>query len=105
MRATTHRAIAFVGLIAMALAAAGPASAYTGQELATKARITIDQARAIALKAHPGRITAEELEREGGGSGLRYSFDVKAGSVTQEVGVDAARGRVLDTMADGPPPD
>ena len=41
--------------------------------------MSIDQARQIALKAHPGRITDEELEREGGGSGLRYSFDMKNG--------------------------
>ena len=70
-----------------------------------KPKITIDQARAIALKAHPGRITDEELEREGGGSGLRYSFDIKVGSVTQEVGVDAATGRVLENKAEGPNPD
>ena len=62
------------------LAVAGPAAAYTGQKLAGKAKITIEQARAIALKAHPGQITDEELERERGGSGLRYSFDIKNGS-------------------------
>jgi uncharacterized membrane protein YkoI len=35
-------------------------------------------ALAIALKAHPGKVTDEELEREAGGTGLRYSFDIKA---------------------------
>jgi len=39
----------------------------------------MSQARSIALKAHPGKITDEELERERGGSGLRYSFDIKSG--------------------------
>ncbi len=87
------------------LAMAGSAAAYTGQELAGTAKITIQQARAIALNAHPGRITDEELEREGGGSGLRYSFDVKNGSVTHEVGVDARTGRVLENKAEGPNPD
>lgn len=105
MNATTPRAVGLVLLLAFDLAAAGPAAAYTGQELASKAKVTIDQARAIALKVHPGRITDEELEREAGGSGLRYSFDVKAGSVTQEVGVDAATGRVLENKAEGPNPD
>ena len=92
MNATTPRAVGLALLTAVVLAGVGRVEAYTGQELVREAKITIDQARAIALKAHPGRITDEELEREGGGSGLRYSFDIKAGSVTQEVGVDAATG-------------
>ena len=75
------------------------------KQLAGKAKITIEQARAIALKAHPGRITDEELEREGGGSGLRYSFDIKNGAVTHEVGVDARTGRVLENKPEGPNPD
>ena len=81
------------------------AQAYTGQELASRAKIGIAEARAIALKAHPGTITDEELERESGGSGLRYSFDIKSGAVTQEVGVDAQTGRVLESKKEGPNPD
>jgi uncharacterized membrane protein YkoI len=100
MNATTPRAVGLVVLTAIVLAAAGPAAAYTGQELAGGAKITIDQARAIALKAHPGRITDEELEREDGGSGLRFTFSVEAGSVTQEVGVDVATGQVLENAPD-----
>src|SRR4051812_9427391 len=72
------------------------AFAYTGEKLAASAKITIDQARAIALKAHPGMITDEELEKEKGGSGLRYSFDIKSGNVLYEVGVDAQTGKVLE---------
>jgi hypothetical protein len=79
--------------------------AYTGQGLANRAKIGIAEARAIALKAHPGKITDEELERESGGSGLRYSFDIKSGSVTQEVGVDARTGRVLENKKEGLHPD
>jgi uncharacterized membrane protein YkoI len=79
--------------------------AYNGKKLASKARIGIAQARAIALKAHPGKITDEELERERGGSGLRYSFDIKRGSITQEVGVDAQTGKVLENKKEGPNPD
>jgi uncharacterized membrane protein YkoI len=81
------------------------AGAYTGQELAKGAKVGIDQARAIALRAHPGKITDEELEKESGGSGLRYSFDIKRGTVTQEVGVDALTGRVLENAKEGPNPD
>jgi uncharacterized membrane protein YkoI len=79
--------------------------AFTGQELAGKAKITIDQARSIALKARPGTITVEELEKEKGGSGLRYSFDIKSKNVVYEVGVDAQTGKVLENSKEGPHPD
>ena len=68
-------------------------------------KISIAEARSIALKAHPGKITDEELEREAGGSGLRYSFDIKSGSSTQEVGVDAKTGDVLENAKEGKNPD
>jgi len=83
----------------------GIASAFAGQELAGQARVGIEQARAIALKAAPGKITDEELEREPGGSGLRYSFDIRRGGKTWEVGVDAQSGAVLENHAEGPHPD
>ena len=105
MKATTSRGVGLLGLTVIVLAVAGPAAAYTGQRLASQAKITIEQARAIALKAHPGQITDEELEREGGGSGLRYSFDIRNGAVTHEVGVDARTGRVLENKTEGPRPD
>jgi hypothetical protein len=82
-----------------------PAMAYTGQDLANQARISITEARAIALKAYPGKITDEELEKEKGGSGLRYSFDIKRDTVTQEVGVDAQTGKVLENKKEGRHPD
>ena len=100
------RLSALAALIAASLAfGTVAAQAYTGEKLAHRAKIGIAEARAIALKAHPGTITDEELEREGGGSGLRYSFDIKRGSVTQEVGVDALTGRVLENKKEGPNPD
>ncbi len=105
MKATISLGVGVPGLAVIVLAVAGPAAAYTGRQLAGEARITIEQARAIALKAHPGRITDEELEREGGGSGLRYSFDIKNGKVTHEVGVDAVTGRLLENKPEGPNPD
>jgi uncharacterized membrane protein YkoI len=96
-------AVAAVGLIAVS--AAAPAEAYTGQNLAKGAKISIAQARAIALKARAGQITDEELEKEKGGSGLRFSFDVKTSAGVQEVGVDAMTGEVLENAAEGPNPD
>jgi uncharacterized membrane protein YkoI len=96
-------------LLAGALALTGaPVLAYTGQELASQASITIEAARKIALKARPGVITDQELEKESGGSGLRYSFDIKARGTkgtTYEIGVDAKTGKVLENSKEGPHPD
>jgi uncharacterized membrane protein YkoI len=93
------------GALGLALLLACPVLAYTGEELAKDAKVSIGEARAIALKAHPGKITDEELERESGGTGLRYSFDIKSGGSTQEVGVDARTGEVLENAKDGKNPD
>ncbi len=95
-----------IGGVALSFAlVAAPAMAYTGQELAKHAKVSMTEARAIALKAHPGKITDQELEKERGGTGLRYSFDIKRGSATQEVGVDAKTGKVLENKKEGPHPD
>ena len=93
------------GGLDLALLLAGPALAYKGEKLAKDATVSIAKARAIALSAHPGQITDEELEREGGGTGLRYSFDIESGGVTREVGVDARTGRVLENAKEGKNPD
>jgi len=89
---------AALGLFATGAAAAPspvPAS-LSGHELAPGAKVSLDRARAIALKARKGKIVDQELEKEKGGSGLRYSFDVKVGAKTYEVGVDAVTGKVLE---------
>jgi len=98
--ASKNRMATVLGLV-LAMAAVH-ASAYTGQQFAGEAKVGMEQARTIALKAHPGKITDEELEREKGGSGLRYSFDIQRGKVTQEVGVDARTGQVLENAPEGP---
>jgi uncharacterized membrane protein YkoI len=101
-------AIVLAVAVAMALPAAQALAASatcTGHQLAGQAHLTMAQASAIALKARPGTITDQELEKEGDGSGLRYSFDIKAGGKTYEVGVDAADGKVLENSAEGAHPD
>ncbi len=70
-----------------------------------KPKLTLARAQAIALKARPGKVTDHELEAEKGGSGLRYSFDIKAGGKAYEVGVDAVTGKVLEDIVEGPNPD
>jgi hypothetical protein len=93
------------GALSLALLFACPAFAYTGEKLAKNAKVSIAEARAIAMKAHPGKITDEELEKEKGGSGLRYSFDIKTATGIQEVGVDAKTGAVLENAKEGKNPD
>jgi uncharacterized membrane protein YkoI len=94
-------ALALVGSAALATTA----KPYVGHELAGQAHITLAQAQVIALKARPGQITDRELEKEAGGSGLRWSFDIKAHGKAYEVGVDAQTGKVLESKAEGPHPD
>ena len=72
----------------------------TPAQLAAQAKVDMAQAQAIALKAHPGKIVKQELEKEAGGSGLRYSFDIKSVKATHEVGVDAKTGKVLENSLD-----
>jgi len=76
------------------------ASAASSAALAKQAKVSMTQARAIALKTQQGKIVKEELEKEKGGSGLRYSFDISDGKVTHEVGVDAKTGKVLENSID-----
>jgi uncharacterized membrane protein YkoI len=93
-----------VSLVILALLVDG-AGAYSGENLAKEAKITMDQAIAIAQRARPGTVTDKELEREGGGSGLRYSFDVAVHGRSYEVGVDAVTGKVLENGPEGKNPD
>ena len=99
------RYTAAILLLVSALALCPLAMAYTGEELAKDAKIDIQAARNIALKVRPGKITDEELEKEKGGSGLRYSFDIKRGTATYEVGIDAVTGKVLENKREGKHPD
>jgi uncharacterized membrane protein YkoI len=94
-------AIAAIGLAATVLIA----HAFTGEKYAKEAKVDIAAARSVALKAFPGKITDEELEIETGGSGLRYSFDIRHGAIVHEVGVDAKTGKVLENSKEGPNPD
>ena len=97
MISSKKHALTVLGL-ALTVAAAN-VFAYSGQELAKEAKVGIEQARAIALKAHPGKTTDEELERVGGV--LRYSFDIVTGKVTLEVGVDATTGALVEEKGKG----
>lgn len=62
--------------------------------LARKAKISLEQARAIALQRAAGTVESEELEREKGK--LVYSFDIRnAQGTIIEVQVSAIDGQVV----------
>ena len=90
--------------IALGVAAAVPASAAnTKGKSATQAKITMKEARALALAKVPkGKVETEELEREHGR--LLYSFDIRVPgkSGIQEVQIDAMNGKVLSVEHETP---
>lgn len=102
------RKIVFLTAVAM-FAATGATAAtpkhFVGANLLPMAKVSLVKARHAALAAHPGVITDQELEKEKGGTGLRYSFDIKNKGKTFEVGVDARTGKVLENKVEGPNPD
>lgn len=65
-----------------------------GAKLAKKTKITLAEAREIALREENGTVESEELEKEHGK--LVYSFDIRnaAGTIT-EIWVDAKTGKVV----------
>ena len=99
------RSLYLLPAAALVLSLTGPALGFTGQKYVRYAQVTLADARVIALKARPGKITDSELEYEKGGSGLRYSFDIQKASNKYEVGVDAKTGAVLENSTEGANPD
>src|SRR5881397_3880634 len=97
--------ITAAAVLAASAATAAPVKHFAGAELLPVAKVTLAQARATAVRAHAGVITDQELEKESGGTGLRYSFDIKNKGKTFEVGVDARTGKVLENKAEGANPD
>ena len=93
-------AVAAAATAAVLATASMAAFAYTGEQYAKDAKVSMQQARAKALAQVSGTIKDAELEKEGGGSGLRYSFDIKSGHGLREVGIDAVTGKVLENSAE-----
>ncbi|WP_334184902.1 PepSY domain-containing protein [Novosphingobium sp.] len=94
------KALAVLGLSLLCVSLASPVPALAVEldqsPYAHDAKIDLLAARTIALRQHAGTITAQELEKESGGSGLRYSFDILTRHGAFEVGVDAISGSVLE---------
>lgn len=57
-------------------------------------KLSMNQARAIALKPHRGKIKTAELEKK---HGVRtYAFDIETRDSVNEVGSDADSGKVVE---------
>ena len=84
---------------------ASNAFALAGEQYLSQAKVPPAQARKLALQAYPGKIISEELEKESGGSGLRYSFVIRQDKAKHEVGIDAKTGKLLENSIEGEHPD
>ena len=84
-------------VIAAAIAIAGSAAA---KDHGPAPRLTMAQARAIALRAAPGKIISSEYEKEGGG--WRYSFDIQQPGHVQEIGIDGQTSKIVENKSEGP---
>jgi uncharacterized membrane protein YkoI len=93
MRVMRKRLIAISVMLIVAVVANGATKARKPK---LKGKITVEQARAVALAKAPGKIESEELEREEGK--LVWSFDIRTSAkIITEVWVDANTGKVLKT--------
>ncbi len=93
-------AISAAALAALVLggSALANAPAHTAAH-APHARITMTQARAIALRAAPAKVMSSEYENEGGG--WRYSFDIQQHNNVQEIGIDGQTGKIVENKSEG----
>jgi len=87
---------------APAVLASETSKTATQAELQKEAKISMEKARAIALKKVPGgKIESAELEKEHGK--LIYSFDIKTSKPgVTEVNVDALNGKVISAKQETP---
>lgn len=73
-----------------------------GTSLAAKPpipKVSMAQARTMALQLAPGKINSSEYEKEGGV--WRYSFDIQQKGHIQEIGINAMTGKVVENSNEG----
>jgi len=83
--------IAILALVVSLGTAPAVFAAESEAALQKEAKITMEQARATALKSARGKVKNEEIERENGK--LIYSFDITTHKGVTEVNVDAMTAR------------
>jgi uncharacterized membrane protein YkoI len=84
-------------LVAVAMVGAGTSAVAVAK--APVPRISMVQARAMALKLAPGKIISSEYEKEGGI--WRYSFDIQQRGHVQEIGIDGRTGKIVENKSEG----
>ncbi len=90
-------------LLSASVASAQGKKVETQAELQKEAKMTMADARAMALREVPGaKVQAGEIEREGGK--LIYSFDMKVAhkSGIDEVNIDAMTGKLVSKQHESP---
>jgi uncharacterized membrane protein YkoI len=106
MRITRFATLAFLAVGAITAGAQSPThhkKVETQADLQKEAKMTITDARAMALRTIPGAtIQAGEIEREGGK--LIYSFDMKVPAKTgiDEVNIDAMTSKLVSHQHETP---
>ena len=63
-------------------------------------KLSMDQARTMALNVVPGSIIHSELEKENGA--WRFSFDIELNGEMHEVGIDADSGQIVENSSASP---
>ncbi|MGC2698206.1 MAG: PepSY domain-containing protein [Candidatus Angelobacter sp.] len=76
------------------------ASSLLAQSKREAPKLTMEQAKKIALEKEPGTLQSKELEKEHGK--LIYSFDIRTASGIHEVNVDAMSGNVIEDKVETP---
>ena len=106
MRINTFATIAFLAVAATTAGAQAPKhhkKVETQAQLEKEAKMTMADARAMALKTVPNStVQAGEIEREGGK--LIYSFDMKVAGKTgiDEVNIDAMTAKLVSNKHETP---
>jgi uncharacterized membrane protein YkoI len=99
----THKVAAFLiaGILAAGAAqaktAAPPKPAATAKVATAKPKVSMAQARKIALRIAPGKIKSGAYAKDGG----RYSFDIQQKGHVQEVAIDGMTGKVVQNVSEG----
>jgi uncharacterized membrane protein YkoI len=66
-------------------------------EFKAKAKISLEQAKEIALKAHPGEVVEAEYEIESNGD-ASYEFDIMTDKGEIKLEVNAASGKIVEGL-------
>jgi uncharacterized membrane protein YkoI len=93
----THRSLAVI-VASLGLLVAAPLPAEAGDSHSCQAKVSLENARATALKEVPGTVLHEELEDEHGR--CIYEFKIRPSAASdqriREVSIDANTGSVVE---------